>query len=1220
MKKTVLTLLLVIFLAAAFCSCNVQPGEKPSTGGDGSGNDGGTSGDTDFIYSENSELNLVYDPAGISPDNAFLLKDTLQGAFNGKLTVLDNDSPVAEHEIVVGKSDRAISVTAYRLLERMDKEEESEVRYLIYSNGTSIAIAYDDAYWGLAAAEVKAVDYFINNVVNHGSLTVRKGVVSSELFDSIAWQKSIDAVFVEEEWQRLKLQFSHKTTEAHAEEIVAALQDMYLLYSEDIVSWIANLYDPAVGGFYYSNSARDTEGFLPDLESTYQLLGLPTSLGMTEGKSVGDFYPKEMADAIVAWVKGLQDAENGYFYHPQWGKSFTDQIPNRRGRDLQWAERILAYFGANPTYDTPNGVEGDGVLASGASVLPLKTRVTGSLSVPITVAVSRVVLTANDDAGVTPHLRTDVAFKEYLSSLNINGDSYTVGNLLESQATQIVARDKVLASRGEKYRLADILHKWLNDHQNAKTGLWTLDGSKDYSAVNGLLKIGSTYNKLGKAIPNTDKALDAAILCASSSEKPNHICDVLNPLYAISELKTNISRYNSGSSSRWEIEEANNRLLEDAVNIVKVTADKVAMFRKDDGSFSYYPTQTAASSQGATVALVNTNEGDANTVNIATAAIPGHLFAALGISDKIEFCTKADGVRYLSILENLGAVIKDSAVDERDSASGTYVRKYGGEYYPESFRTQQVTTLYRASSYIACNDEAMSNSEQERIRIISDEDKGTGILEYSKSTSPSTHGFAIRRTGTQAGGNCFVFETEIKLGELDGGAMSGILEQKQPVLLSFTPGAFESATSANVLSSLYREAFASLYIEERDGEYYSFFSHATKPYQYISYGKEQYNGNKLRANKRFTVTVELYDNGMAKYFVDNKYIEEVRLYDNTESFFTTLDLVKINLGNKAVSSSVYFDNTFVGTVEKEYVPGDAIRTYDYIGPGNYGVSYGGLDYDVEKFHVLQQKGYVTRATWNTVCNEEGKSYSDTGFHREFARISEITREGAVQRVLEFGARTTNAKGIYMRETNVGEGNSFVFETEFLLDVDEKTANNICKLGAAPIFYFNIGKSIAASSVPATDTNYTGTELARIYVNKASDGNLRYYFNAPVGKAYMACTAKAEITSGWHTLTMEIFSNGTVRYYVDGNLLGEAKALSSQDVSKFNELNSVKLSINDALDNSYFFLDNTYITRMEITYTPSSPDSGSDNDGEGGEEAGDIDSPFDGDNVDDGGWG
>ena len=46
-----------------------------------------------------------------------------------------------------------------------------------------------------------------------------------------------------------------------------ALRYLYEMYNEGMYLWIAGLWEPEIGGFYFSNSARDHEGFLPDLES-----------------------------------------------------------------------------------------------------------------------------------------------------------------------------------------------------------------------------------------------------------------------------------------------------------------------------------------------------------------------------------------------------------------------------------------------------------------------------------------------------------------------------------------------------------------------------------------------------------------------------------------------------------------------------------------------------------------------------------------------------------------------------------------------------------------------------------------------------------------------------------------------------------------------------------------------------------------------------------------
>ena len=96
------------------------------------------------------------------------------------------------------------------------------------------------------------------------------------------------------------------------------------LCGKSVLTWLAGLYDAKSGGFYYSNSARDTEGFLPDLESTYQAIYLLQLGGMYKTGPVPEsIMPGEIQEGLVKFAYELQDESDGYFYHPQWGKNIT---------------------------------------------------------------------------------------------------------------------------------------------------------------------------------------------------------------------------------------------------------------------------------------------------------------------------------------------------------------------------------------------------------------------------------------------------------------------------------------------------------------------------------------------------------------------------------------------------------------------------------------------------------------------------------------------------------------------------------------------------------------------------------------------------------------------------------------------------------------------------------------------------------------------------------
>ncbi len=174
-------------------------------------------------------------------------------------------------------------------------------------------------------------------------------------------------------WQRI----AHRVGGERGERLVAAFKDYYKrIYTPTLPEWFARLYDKNLGGFYFSNSARDNDtliykgetfGLLPDADSTWQAMVTIVAMGLTDGKPYAEFIPEEIQAKIIAFLKGLQDPD-GYFYHPQFGRRRNEEKVERRSRDTSRATAALTAFGAKPTYDTPNGIIGDGILANGRRV------------------------------------------------------------------------------------------------------------------------------------------------------------------------------------------------------------------------------------------------------------------------------------------------------------------------------------------------------------------------------------------------------------------------------------------------------------------------------------------------------------------------------------------------------------------------------------------------------------------------------------------------------------------------------------------------------------------------------------------------------------------------------------------------------------------------------------------------------------------------------------
>lgn len=452
-------------------------------------------------------------------------------------------------------------------------------------------------------------------------------------------QKEIESKEIEEKWEVLHTSFKNEVGEELAEEIIKAFRELYELLDDGIVTWFANLYDAETGAFYYSNSARDTACFRPDLESTYQTLQFMMGSGMCAGLSAFDSVPKNISDDIVKFTKQLQDP-NGYFYHPQWGKAAIDARPARRGRDLTWGDRILDRFNSKPTYDTPTGNIGDGILADGTPAKDyFPKRNDGD--------------TVQRNAELPDHLSSKEKFIAYIEAQDIKGDGYYVGNLFESQSNQILARDKELEAMGADYRLADIMVEHFNKNQNPKTGLWTPYDKVDYLGINGLLKIISAYHRTNNVCPHAVEGFRSAMDIITSEITPTTVCFVLNPWYAMITIMDNVEKCypeDEREVAKAEIAKIRHEMLMRAPELIRATAKKMMLFKKDDGSFSYMPHMTGPNSQGLPVAIYGSNEGDVNATYILSVATVSHIFTVFGYK-LIPLFTRADRERMLSIME-----------------------------------------------------------------------------------------------------------------------------------------------------------------------------------------------------------------------------------------------------------------------------------------------------------------------------------------------------------------------------------------------------------------------------------------------------------------------------------------------------------------------------------------------------------------------------------------
>ena len=652
MKRIITVLGIILSILLTFTACRIgSDGSEPSV-------DNGASDEQD-----EATLGLIVD-SDVSAMITEKLRYGLSSRFEGKVTVYGPQEAEGECEVILGRSERAASRRAYRALERMDKEE-LQIGYVIYSDGNSTALAFDDDVFNSGCGASVAVESYLG-LIGSTDIKLPRGIVEKGTVDLIEWQSERDTAERDAAWDGV----AEKIGGELGEEIANAARDYYSMLDGRLVVWMANLYDPDAGAFYYSNSGRDTVGFGPDIESTEQALNFLASTGALAG--IGNSaanIPDWMKEALARWLKPLQEP-NGYFYHPQWEKADTDNHLSRRGRDLERAVALLKICGVSPTYDTITGIKGDHTLIDGSrvdssgNILASGGALSRHLGCSRAEAASAVLLSVADDSKITPILRTERAFRDYLASLDIRGDSYTVGNELASQATQFKSREAQLKDTRAGWSLVGILEEWLLENQNAENGLWYYVEESEpeysiYDGVNGLLKIASLYNQVGMELHYPLAAIKSAIKGIYTDEVAETVCYPYNTWFAVYLIINNVIEFSHDkSAAEAQMAEIRGALLADAPNSIAHTASKVATFLKEDGSFSYMPGETAANSQGMPVAVPGTDEGDINATTICAQGTHGYMFYVLDIDAPDPFgLTEYYLLTYT--LENLGSVIKD---------------------------------------------------------------------------------------------------------------------------------------------------------------------------------------------------------------------------------------------------------------------------------------------------------------------------------------------------------------------------------------------------------------------------------------------------------------------------------------------------------------------------------------------------------------------------------
>ena len=387
--------------------------------------------------------------------------------------------------------------------------------------------------------------------------------------------------FLAEKWAALEAFFNEKGADGAG--IVRGFKELYTIYSEDLPAWLGGLYDHKIGGFYYSNSARDNEPHLPDIESTNQALNLLMNTGMM--KSCREL-PEQMQKKLAQFACSLQSDDDGYIYHPQWGK---DIVPSRRGRDMMWAESMEDKLGFKLPYPTA------------------------------TERFKRLSEAAGEDKeklakALPDYLTSKEKFTEYLDSFDWVNNSYYAGNTIAAQGNQIIAAG-----------LAETCAEHLNKYQNPNTGFWS-ELADMHTGINGFLKITAFYISAKIPINMAERAAMSAIECTKSDEIGTTVCHLYNCWFALQNILTSLRRVGDNETA----DRIYALILKHAPESVAAAKRKTEVFRKPDGAFSYTRNYSSFKSQEALVCEKEMAESDVNASVLSTSGLTRNIYQTLG--------------------------------------------------------------------------------------------------------------------------------------------------------------------------------------------------------------------------------------------------------------------------------------------------------------------------------------------------------------------------------------------------------------------------------------------------------------------------------------------------------------------------------------------------------------------------------------------------------------
>ena len=1127
MKKILLVVILIATLSLASCSLGGIGNALGGLGGSGGGGSQETDGGNEYDPTKQLIWNISTDVYLITPDGVSWRSDFSDkiASLRGANLIGHSDTKAKQaHEIVIGPSTRPISQKAYNVLERNMTEDDDPEGYVIYVQDGSVAVAYSSD-----AALSGAIEAFYA-YCGMQNFYADNGAIHWDFYSLRARAEYTRDEMYAEEFAKAEAALLAKGV-TNAAEIVKEIKTYYGLFKTDQLYWLADLYDPELGAFYYSNTGRDNLGFLPDLESTGQAFMMLDRSGLFDvigGLSNGGM-PEVVVEPMTNWLRSLQDPLTGFFFHPQWGESIGN---SRRSRDLDNAVSLFKFLKTQPYYNEPSN-RLKGILgAPGENAVKPASSLTGRLGTSAVTAVSMIQPAAS--ASTLPYyLQSMDAWKAYIEKLNIPNNSYAAGNSLASDWALIKAADE--KAGGTEY--VDYIINYLNETQHPDIGLWEYQNEADYdpddkvgyNGTNGLMKICVFYGSVGRAVPNAYNALKSAIkvgLYPNTDPKDETVCYTLNIWTCIGSMLNNIKAHDPDN-----YQAALDLLYENAPALLKSSYDLQHTHLMEDGGFSYFERRSINVSQGAPVACAQGRESDINSTMVVTSSTVNAMLGSLGL-DHIPIWCEDDYYIYVRELENAQQVYKHEAPKVELIDFNDYVENElyeGSEKMPHENVNISLNTQYYSSTVVTRPGSSDVGDLALRVEsLVETEPDANGTHQplkdengnYIMATGPANSYFMMGNT--YGNGNCYSFEADILVEESDIGTILELWFGEKN----------KSANTAGIYFITYKRGDEK-YIRVADLQAGLDGTRATNHYENLKVGEwfklrvELYKIYKVDEEAE-TQTLEV----LMKIFINDQYIITSDSAITSNGVVTDVDIGRAFLSHyRYRASTIYVDNVLCAKEDKEYVrewePEDPTLPDIEIEEGvdhNYVATFEG---------DMVNDAFMFNYPGGVNAGKPGFDHTMYDHITAFSLASDVDgRAGQVLKVVQKNNSVNFGSSSFLRISNTApKGNTYTLEMAVNYAEMEKS-------GTVTQLYFN-GKDANGENITALMFGLiynASSETVAIVPNNTGAGGTGN--NGGAGLPNISIPAKQ-----WVTLRIEFYMTGDkettrVKFYNDAD--GEMK--------------------------------------------------------------------------------